>query len=268
MTPPASPDQPHFAAPLDYLHLSVDDVFEALRSLFEGNYATVWAHPTFAYLRSLHERFGAVFSLYAFFTSGVSDWTLGQADDRHAAEFAAASGWLRFGFHAFDDSSRYGPGGNHERLALQHYSHAVTALLKIATEQGLDRAPRVHYYTGSLAAVRAWRDAPWGVRALLSADDDRAEVYYLNAVQRAIVATNGELFDVAEQLRLFRTDARLENCPDPVAALNQLPRGRRGARVFTHEQFLADPIIRARLEAVGAWMGSRGVPGGFPLDHG
>ncbi len=254
--------------PLAYLHLSVDDVIEPLRSLFEDGFSSVWQQPTFAYLHDLHERYGASFSLYTFFREGAEGWSLDQADDRHAAEFAAASTWLRFGFHAQDDSSRYGPSGNHERSAAQHYAGVTAALLRIATPDAFDRSPRVHYYTGSLAAVRAWRNAPWGVRGLLTADDDRAEVYYLSEAQRAAVAVKGELFDATERLRLFRTDVRLENCPDPVTVLEQLPTYRRGAHVFTHAPYLEDATVRARLEAVTSWMGSNGVRGGFPLDDG
>lgn len=259
---------PSGVPPLAYLHLSVDDVIEPLRSLFEGRYASVWQQPIFSYLRHLHQRFGAAFSLYAFHQGGAGGWSLDQANDRHAAEFAAASTWLRFGFHAQDASSRYGPGANHEQYAAQHYADVMAALLRMAAPEALDRAPRVHYYTGSLAAVRAWREARWGVRGLLTADDERAEVYYLSAAQRAAVATRGELFDAVERLRLFRTDVRLENCHDPVAVLKRLPVGRRGAHVFTHAQYLDDPTVRARLEAVGSWMRSNEVPGGFPLDHG
>lgn len=264
--PSGQPQAPK-ASSLAYVHLSVDDVIEPLRSLFEDRYSSVWQHPIFGYLLKLHERFGTVFSLYAFYRDSAGEWNLDDADDRHAEEFAVASSWLRFGFHAYDDSSRYGHGGNHERLAAKHYDQVTAALLRMVTPSAFDRAPRAHYYTGSLAAVQKWRDARWGILGLLTADDDRTEVYYLNASQRDAAISEGELFDPAVGLRLFHTDVRLENCPDPVASLKQLPASRSGAHLFTHAPYLEDATVRARLEAVGSWMSSMGITGGFPLDR-
>lgn len=252
---------------MNYVHTSVDDVITPLRNLFEGGLASVWHEPTFAYLHELHERYGLVFSLYVFYQGTDTGWCLDRADERYRDEFAQVSPWLRFGFHALDQGFRYGEGSSGEREAKRHFGLVTAALTRMAGAAAMDQALRVHYYTGSLKAARAWRDAPGGIGALLTADDERSEVYYLNAHQRAQVRERGELYDAEERLWLFCTDLRLENCAQPAEALSSLAARRRGAHVFTHEPYLADAGVRARLEAVGEWMKENEIEGGFPLER-
>lgn len=214
-----------------YLHFSVDDVFGCLHDAFTGAYASPFAQPTFAYLRHLHERYGLCVSLYCFAEdAAVTGWRLAHADERFAAEFAAAASWLRFGFHALNAGTRYSAGVTSAEAARAHHDEVAAAIVRFATPAALDRAPRLHYYTGSLAAVRAMADGPHGLLGLLTADDDRAEVYYLDDETRRLVREEGSLRDPTTGLELFSTDLRLERLEQDVGEIVAVA-GRRAASV-------------------------------------
>ena len=245
------------------LHLSVDDVAACLRDLGDGDHATPWTQPTFGYLRDLHERAGVVVSLYAFLEDGA--WALEDVPVRHQAAVASAAGWLRFGFHGLDAATAYGAGGASVAAARAHYGRFVAATRRFAGPAAIDRLPRVHRFLGRRTAVRAWRDAEAGVVGLLTADDDRAEVYHLDADLRARVRTEGTAFDPVERLHLVASLRRLEHERDVAARLDAAsavaPRC-----VFTHEPDLAGAPVRGRVEEAVAWAARRGVGWAFPQD--
>ncbi len=249
--------------PTGPLHLSVDDVAACLRDLGDGDHATPWTQPTFAYLRDLHERAGAVVSLYAFLED--AEWSLEDVPTRHRAAFAAASGWLRFGFHGQGAATAYGADGASVAEARAHYARFVAAVRRFAGSAAIDRLPRVHRFLGRLEAVRAWRDAEAGVVGLLTADDDRAEVYHLDGALLARVEADGAAFDAAERLHLVASLPRLEHEGEVAARLDAAsavaPRC-----LFTHEPDLAGAAVRARIEEAVAWAARRGVGWGFPQD--
>ncbi|MEH7236375.1 hypothetical protein [Bacillus sp. JJ1562] len=88
-----------------YMHLSTDDVIEMLKELSTGNYNSVWDHPIFGFFKAMHDKYGAVFSLYCFNKDG--SWNLSQMTTKFKDEFRKASSWFRFGFHAYEMASRY-----------------------------------------------------------------------------------------------------------------------------------------------------------------
>ncbi len=252
-----------------YLHFSVDDVFGCVEDLFAGGHASPWEQPTFAYLRRLHEEYGLVTSLYLFGGSATSRWELANADERFVGAFAAASSWLRFGFHAADDATRYSQGAVSPAAAARHYRTVVTAISRFAGAEAVDRAPRTHYFTGSEATLRAWQGEESGPLGLLTPDDEREEAYHLAPAASAAIRALGTGRDEALGLWLFRTDVRLERSPDVASTLRAadaaLETG--GAlHAFTHEQYLAESGVRERLEALAHYLAQLGIVGAFPLD--
>lgn len=255
--------------PAPRLHLSVDDVVDCLRDLAEGSYPSPWAQPVLADLRRLHDDTGAVVSLYAFVRAEA--WHLGRVPDRHRDAFAAAAPWLRFGFHGLDEATDYGSGGVSVASARAHYRRFVAEVGRFAGEASIDRVPRVHRFRGRRGAVRAWRDLPHGVRGLLTADDERPEVYHLDAALRRRVAREGAAFDAREGLALMASLPRLEGQGDVAGRLDRAVDDGRTQRglplcVFTHEPFLADPVVRGRIDEALAWARRAGAAFAFPAD--
>jgi hypothetical protein len=251
------------------LHLSVDDVVDCLRDLAEGSYASPWAQPVLGELRRLHEETGAVVSLYAFVRA--EGWQLGRVPDRHQDAFAAAAPWLRFGFHGLDEATDYGVGGVPVASARAHHRRFVAEVGRFAGEASIDRVPRVHRFRGRRGAVRAWREGPHGVRGLLTADDDRPEVYHLDAALRRRVRREGAVHDAREGLALVASLPRLEGLGDVAGRLDRAvdegwAQGGLPLCVFTHEPFLADPVVRGRLGDALAWARRAGADFAFPAD--
>jgi hypothetical protein len=247
------------------IHLSVDDVLSLPRELDDGAFESVWQHPGFGFLHRLHHEYGAVFSLYCFWTDG--SWDLGGVTTAYAAELSEAASWLRWGFHAYDEGTIYHDGFPPGQAA-EHYRLVTGAIARFAGENALDRMPRNHYFSGSLEVVRCWREAPRGILGLLTADDLRARNYYLDARQRTALAAGTDLYDEAERLHLVRTDLRLESVDDPLLALDSLSRTLPGEihSVFTHEEHLGTAEIRAKIELVCQWASANGAAFRFPQD--
>ena len=257
------------AAPPARLHLSVDDVTACLRELSARPYEAPWQQPTFGYLRTLHERAGVVVSLFVFERAG--SWRLAQVPDRYRAAFETAAAWLRFGFHGRDEASDYGVGGVSPARAGADYRRFAREVRRFAGAASIDRMPRLHRFRGRLAVVRAWRDAPDGIRGLLCADDARSEVYYLDADARERLALHGATFDAQERLHLVPSLPRLEGGGDVVLQLDQAaatPTARAGVPVcvFTHEPHLAETCVRERIDAAIRWARRRGASFAFPAD--
>lgn len=255
--------------PVPRLHLSVDDVVDCLRDLAEGSYPDPWAQPTLANLHRLHVETGAVVSLYAFVRA--EGWHLGRMPDRHQDAFAAAAPWLRFGFHGLDQDVDYGAGGVPVASARAHHRRFVAEVARFAGAASIDRFPRVHRFRGRRGAVRAWREASHGVLGLLTADDDRAEVYHLDAVLRRRVVVEGAAFDAAEAVALLASLPRLEGLVDVAGRLDRAVDDGWAERgqplcVFTHEPFLADTGVRRRLADALAWARRVGAGFAFPAD--
>jgi hypothetical protein len=262
------PQPPRTPAPR--LHLSVDDVAVCLRDLTERPSPDPWRHPTFASLRALHEGAGVVVSLYLF--ERADGWRLGQMPADYRAAFAAAAGWLRFAFHGRDAGRDYGSGGVSLADAAEDYRRVVREVRRFAGAASIDRMPRVHRFRGRVDVVRAWRDERDGVRGLLCADDDRPEVYHLDAAARDALRRDGAAFDGRERLHLAASLTRLEGAFGDVARrLDEAaatPAARAGVPIclFTHEQHLAAGVVQGRIAAVLRWAQLRGAGFAFPLD--
>lgn len=252
------------------LHLSVDDVSACLAALGAGAYDTPWGEPTFAALRALHERHGAVVSLYAFERAG--SWRLADVPSRYRAHFAEAASWLRFGFHACDRDSDYGSAGVSVARAAADYRRFADEVRRFAGSAAIDRMPRVHRFLGRLEVVRAWRDQADGVRGLLCADDERSEVYHLGDALREALRRDGATLDEREDIELIPSLTRLEGPIDDLEraldAAAARPATRAGVPIclFTHEPNLSEPLVWARIEAALSWAHRRGSGHAFPLD--
>lgn len=256
----------------NYLHLSVDDVIEMLRELEQRKYRSVWDHPTFSFFRQLHEQYGAVFSLYCFYSSNDGRWNLDRMPEHFKEEFERSSGWLRFGFHSYGYETKYGL--SNESLsaeeALEHYSLITDAICRFAGAGALDTVPRIHFYSGTREKIRVWRDAKHGITGLLTADDTRDEVYYLDRFQRKELIEKEQYFDADETLFFIRTNLRLENERAPVQKLearkNVFQEREHSHCIFTHEDWLDFPEIKKKIVECCEWARLNGYEFRFPMD--
>lgn len=170
-----------------FMHISFDDISNCLTALINKSVTSLWDEPFFAFLKSLHETYGAKFSLYVFADR------FSQLDSTYAEEFEKAKYWLKIGIHAPSSSTsfRFGQGrpaatkpsdyAMLNRTAVQTIWNDFVDQVKLVTGSydSVDRMPRLHYYAAPLSVCRAMQEAKCGALGFLSADDDRQYNYYI-----------------------------------------------------------------------------------------
>lgn len=182
------------------IHISFDDVANCFANLKNKSYKSLYDEPFFGWLRNLHDQYGAKFSLYAYNTD------LQGVPGTYAAEFAAASDWLKIGLHADHSGNSTGFSTYDQGKAAWNtfvgYVKTITG-----TTDSIDRMPRLHYYAGSQAALEGMQDAECGALGFLAADDNRNSYYFSSAVSEGLYNSN-HITDLNNGLVFLNTDMR------------------------------------------------------------
>ncbi|MBQ7919676.1 MAG: hypothetical protein IJ324_07030 [Lachnospiraceae bacterium] len=244
------------------IHYSIDDFINAFLDLSENNYHSIWEQPTFARFKELHDTYGMSFSGYAFLRNDRG--SLQQVPAKYAEEFKEASEWLKFGFHGIENATNYGskkfpsPDAIDDyETAKADYGQVITELLRITgSEASIDRCPRIHYYAGTLADCRGFKDAKCGITGLISAEDDR-ECYYLDAEAHTQLNRSNYYHDGNLQLDFYRTSIRLENVAT-LAELEEMLQALDKSKpclIFTHEKFLQEEEMWEKFVLCGKVLG-------------
>jgi hypothetical protein len=113
-----------------YIHFSIDDSIQWLKELSTSSYVSIFEHSGFAQLKSLHDAYGAVFTIELFYTDGT--WDLSQMSTAYRLEFSRHAHWLKFGFHGLDGVVNYSTLTD-TVLATTHYNNLVNAIRLFAT---------------------------------------------------------------------------------------------------------------------------------------
>jgi hypothetical protein len=255
-----------------YAHFSIDDVYLWLREIHSNAsvYTSLFDHPGLAFLKSLHDRFGAVATLNCFYTDTPAAWNLGQMTTRFKDEFAAHSNWLRLAFHANGKEDNY--NGISVGEARTHYNAMMAAFENFASVESIDTAGRTHFFSGDLDNARVWRSGSPGARGFLTSDDSREVDLYLNTRQREILRQEGAYYDRLEDLYFVKSLPRLEKWDKPASDLSDWAKdpayaGRMQALIFfTHEQCW-DSGIESKLQEAFTWARDNGYEFAFPMDR-
>ncbi len=225
-----------------FMHISFDDTAASLLNLNDSKYNSLFEEPFFKWLKGLHDSYGAKFSLYVFADC------LGDVTDRFAAEFTAASDWLKLGLHSPNNDSNY-KSATYD-FGKQEWNNFVANILRITgSEDCIDRIPRLHNFAGKKEAVLGMRDANCGALGFLAADDTRAS-YYLNAKQSNDLYKNDHITDHANGLVFLTTERRAEDNAVYSSGLYKVLEKRYGDAanavsmssciIFTHETTIYD----------------------------
>ena len=260
--------------PEKYMHISVDDVIYWLRELNCSSYSSVFEHPVFELFQKLHRKYGVVFTMNVFFQTKDGSFTLTQMTERFKSEFEKNSHWLRFSFHGYAYEVNYHHVSPKE--ALWHYETVRDEIIRFASLKCLDTVVRIHFFSGSTEVCRALRDCRDGITGILTSDDSRPAVYYLNEEQRNTVYNHGFFYDKAENLCCIKSFQRLDNLENPTEMLEAMyaeglqdtPGGicaahqLRYLEIFWHESTQG---IR-RLESICRWASVHGYSFLFSMD--
>ena len=197
--------------PTPYAHFSVDDVGLLMKVIATDTPASIFENGTFAFLKNMHEKYGACFTLNLFYSITVdgNEWTLASFPNTYKDELTANSSWLKFAFHGGDGTITYNSEDNNPS-AITAYNNTMNAIASFAGEASIDYMPRVTYYSGNKTLFNALRDTGnfWGC---LTADDTRVDNSSLNEAERECVNVSSDYIDFANMLYYVRTIGRIDN---------------------------------------------------------
>lgn len=220
-----------------YFHLSFDDVYACLQdiTLHAEEYGSVFENPFFAWMKRMHETYGAVFSLYTFNSfSKMPEYHISNVPARYGKELAEQSRWLKFGFHAKDDLKKY---DKDEPEAIRaDYDTFLSAILPATgnCHDVIDRIPRLGFCLGTRENIRAIKEMELGILGLLAADDDRL-LYYFGEEETQELIERGDI--VLDELLFLRSQVRFEYL-DSFENMKETILGYKDAKVieiFSHE---------------------------------
>ena len=189
----------------NYMHISFDDVTICIQHLIakQNKYTSLFEEPFFNLLKTLHETYGACFSLYIFNLNILPNLT-----NKFANDFKNNSDWLKLGFHSLTKDGhldQYTP-----EQALQQYNDFISNAYRITGGlNSIDRIPRLNYYQADTDDLIALRDTDCGIIGTLTADDDRI-MNYLTEPQRQYLRTHSKLIDINTGLTYLSTTLRLD----------------------------------------------------------
>lgn len=185
-----------------FIHISFDDVNNCFTNLKNKTYNSLYEEPFFNWLKSLHDTYGAKFSLYAYNNS------LTNVPNTYAKEFLQAKDWLKIGLHATNSSSNFSSSTYEEGKSA--WNTFVNNVVRITGSYlSVDRMPRLHTFAGSEEALKGMRDANYGAIGFLSADDARNS-YYFNDATKDYLYYNDHVTDHKNGLIFVATDLRTD----------------------------------------------------------
>jgi hypothetical protein len=255
-----------------YMHISIDDVNTILKELTEGSFNSIYEHKVLRFFKELHERYGAVFSLYCYYENQETpEWTLENMTEGFKKEFEEAAVWLKFGFHALNSKTKYDDSINTEE-AVKHYDSFIRLAEAFAGSSSIDIIPRIHFFAGTEEQARCWRDTKKGIKGFLSADDSRAVNAYLDEAERKFLEENSVYFEEKEELYFLRTNLRLEKVSDAYKALEEIKlnptyeKQQNVKIIFTHECYLSDEAMLNKIEDCCKWAIQNEFAFEFPMN--
>ena len=253
------------------MHFSIDDVVAVFVDLTENanTYASIFDNPMLAFLRTMHTKYGMVTSLYCFYESYDGGFDLSMATTRFAAEFAQNANWLRVGFHARGDATRY--ASLPPRQAALDEAATLDALAAICGRTSIDRMIRLHYYDATAETVAALAEGPVGIQGLLVSSNP-ADVNYSLPQEQKNQLYRQDWYTDKNGLLYTPTDLWLDEVEDAAPALaalyaaNAPGMGSGLLTVFTHEWAMGDTKTMDKIEQCAILAAENGCGFAFPLD--
>lgn len=186
-----------------YFHFSFDDTMKSLKHLtVDAQYKTIFEEPFFAYLKELHDKYGAKFSLYTY--NDVID----KVSDKYKADFRANCSWLKLGLHSTSHKERFN-NATYEQGFDAWNKFVKEAVRVTGTSLAIDRMPRLHYWQGTEEAMKGMRDATCGALGFLSSDHAYRS-YYLTQPQHTYIFNHDYITDHKNGLTFVGTDLRID----------------------------------------------------------
>ena len=211
-------------------------------NLTKNNYSSCFEEPTLAFLNTLNQKHGLKVSLYCFFESS-SGFNLSLATDKFKEEFKKNCHWLRFGFHAKDEKSKYDEYS--AEVFISEAEDVYNNLIRIVSPDAITYDVRLGFAKGNKECIKAFKNKYPMFKNLYGVDDKRVE-YYLTPEENDVLLEKGVFCDEEIGISIFLCERRLERLEDVPNYMANL--AKRNCNVFfTHEVFFGDEEIKNRI---------------------
>ncbi|MCD6521939.1 hypothetical protein J7K56_04150 [Candidatus Calescamantes bacterium] len=140
-------------------HCGLDDTIDIMQEIAikKNKIKSIFEIEVLKVLKEFNKKYGTKFTLYLFYEK--ENFKLSDMPDDFKPEWEENSDWLRLSFHARTKKIPDAPYKNASyEVAKQDFWLVKNEILRFAGESVWDNYPRTHYWTGSLEAVKAWRD--------------------------------------------------------------------------------------------------------------
>lgn len=259
-----------------YLHFSIDDITACFEDIISNQsaYSSIFNNTTFAWLKSLNDRWDVVITLYP---DRVE--ILENIPGKYAEDFRNNAHWLKIGFQALANkdyrliTDKAVATADYERLVNKMYTLTGTSSI-------IDRVIRGNFFHGSRECCEAWRDAKCGIIGVLGCDDwgynsgARIQNYYLSDDQSKFVDKHEKIFDATTNLWIFKTDFRFEqvmqrwgNIDNCIAYYSSLDAVNQSDELicFTHENLISSH--KSNVEKFINWARNTGYVFDYPANR-
>ena len=235
-----------------FAHFSFDDCTFWNDITQNANTYTSIFNNSFLYdLKTLHEQYGAKFSLFCFIEDGVA--SIADVTNKFADEFKANKDWLRFGFHGTNTTELFTNAD--ADVVKGYYDTFVSAIYTMTGDYDcIDRVTRLSSFTGNLNVCKALRDTNCGISGLLC-NDDEGNSYYLSTDQNKYVNARCKFYDATNFICFLKTIKRLESNAitvsdlEGIAIQNRLPI----YEFFTHQTQWSG-TLKTKLSSFMEWL--------------
>lgn len=246
------------------VHLSIDDVGYALYLLTTENPSSLWDNAFFAQLKALHDTYGICITCNCFsFLSTENAYDIANVPNTWASEFSSAKNWLKFAFHARDNTINY----NTATTLKSDYEYFVNAIYHMTGDYDcIDTGTRLTMFTGSKEQLEETMELEHGITMLWTADDNRNS-YYFNSEQTNRVNNRGKYIDDYTNLLFVKSMPRLDNhtINDISQLIAEKPQYGKMVELYCHENLsgiIASGTV-TRINNALAWFNSEGYSSHF-----
>lgn len=185
-------------------HFSCDDSWECLYDLIQNvdTYNSLFDSQYFKELKDVHDETGACFTLNTFNTeTSEPAYDISNVPSKFQSEFQENKAWLRFAFHAENETTRYASATGAE----ESYKKFVNAIYQLTGDyECIDKITRLGFFSSNLENALIFKNCEHGIIGLLSADDTRTS-YYLTPHESEIARLKGKYYDVSNELIFIKT---------------------------------------------------------------
>ncbi|MFS1029810.1 hypothetical protein ACFC89_14230, partial [Enterococcus casseliflavus] len=254
-----------------YMFFSLDDTISILKDLTENatNYTSIFNNSKLSFLKSMHDAYGAVFTLLLF-NEDSDGWNISSTTNKFQLEFSKNSHWLKFGFHSQKAGVNYGNSTGSDFIAA--YSLCMTQIRRFANDANIDTIPRIENFSASKTAQIALKNQYALFSGLHGADDSRASNAGLSGSELSLLQTNDDYYDIENDLYYLRSETRLDGkaSADVTTLLNNQyydVNNNRIYNMFFHETTLQNLSTQGAVRAAAQWAFDKHIRFDFPQNN-